>query len=47
MKNTINEYPPSPTVTKKKDCSTIVLEKHSIKLEMHLRDSIQRKSSRA
>ena len=29
MTNTVNQYPPSTTVTKK-DCSTIVLEKHSI-----------------
>ena len=46
MKNTVNQYPPSITVPRKKDYSTIILEKHSINLETQFRSSIQHQSSR-
>ena len=45
MKNTVNHCLLSTTVTRKKECSTIVLENRSINLETQLRDSIQYQSS--
>ena len=44
MKSTVNQYPLSTTATRKEDCSTIVVEKHSMNLETQFRDSTQHQS---